>query len=87
MLVLILAFFALSWALWFTYLLRYPARWRARIDRLHEFLRRYGLSSEWMQQREKSGALTILVGLTTFITLMCLAVLMTHPHALDWLSN
>ncbi len=87
MLVLFLTGFALSWAFWLTYLLRYPARWRVRIDRLHEFLRRYGLSSQWMQEREKSGALTVLVGLTTFITLMCLAVLLTHPHALDYLSK
>ena len=85
MLAFILAIFAVTWALWLTFQIRYPSRWQARIDRQHEFLRQYGLSSRWMQKHEKGMTLKVLVGFTTVITLMCLVILLRYPHALDYL--
>ena len=87
MLFLILAAFAVSWALWFAYLVRYPARWRSLIDRQHEFLAQYGLSSGWMREREKGKTLKIIVGATTLLSLMCIVILAKYPHALDYLHK
>lgn len=87
MLAIFLAAFAVTWGLWLAYLLRYPARWRARIDRQHDFLRQRGLSNSWMQKLEKGATLKVIVGVTTFISLMCLAIMLKHPHALDYLAR
>jgi hypothetical protein len=87
MLVLILAVFAVSWALWFAYLVRYPARWRSLVDRQHEFLAHFRLSSGWMREREKGNTLRVIVGATTLLSLMCIVILLKYPHALDYLRK
>ena len=75
--------FSLGWALWLTYMLRYPARWSAIVDRYHKKLQAYGLSAHWMQSAEKGVALKLLVATTVLISLTCVAVLLKHPTALN----
>lgn len=78
-----IAIFSVTWALWLTYLIRYPAQWRDHLDRLHVRLKGYGLSISWMKRAEQGNTLKVLVAATTFISLACLAVVLRHPNALD----
>ena len=82
MLAIGLAIFSVVWALWLCYLIRYPARWRGHLDRLHVRLQVYGLSVPWMKRAEQGITLKVLVAATTFISLCCLAIVLRHPDAL-----
>jgi hypothetical protein len=81
MLLTILALTAVSFALWFTYMVRYPKKWEACVDALHQGLRPHGLSFHWMQRMEKGILLKILVAVATVLILSCVAVLFRHPTA------
>jgi tellurite resistance protein TehA-like permease len=83
MLAIGLAIFSATWGLWLCYLIRYPARWRQHLDRLHVRLKGYGLSIPWMKRAEQGITLKVLVATTTFVTLFCLAIVLRHPQALD----
>jgi hypothetical protein len=83
MLIAFLALIAFSFGLWFTYMVRYPKRWVARVDAFHQSLRPYGLSFQWMQRMEKGISLKILVVVTAVLTLSCVAVLLRHPTAMS----
>jgi hypothetical protein len=52
--------FCLTWGLWLTYMLRYPQRWEAVVDRQHQLLRSYGFSISWVQRLEKGGTLKVI---------------------------
>ncbi len=83
MLAIGLAIFSVIWALWLCYLIRYPARWREHLDRLHSQLQGYGLSVPWMKRAEQGFALKAIVAATTVLSLLCLAVVLRHPQALN----
>jgi hypothetical protein len=87
MLVTSIAIFAVSWGLWFQFMIVHPARLRESVDRHYGFLRRYGLSFSWMQRLEKGPLIPSLVGLTTFIALEWVAVLLRPPTALTCLMK
>jgi hypothetical protein len=48
-----LAIISFGCGLWLCYMIRYPKRWNAHIDRMHSRLRAFGLSVSWMQAMEK----------------------------------
>ena len=87
MLAIGLAVFSVIWALWLCYLIRYPARWCQHLDRLHDWLRGYGLSVPWMKRAEQGFALKAIVAATTIISLLCLVIIIRHPQALDYLHQ
>ena len=74
------AIFAVIWGLFLEYMIFHSEQWARKVDRLHELLRPYGLSYLWMQRLEKGICLKIIVGLTTFISLVCLAFMMVYGH-------
>ena len=78
-----IAIFTVVWALWLTYLIRYPARWRGQLDRLHHWLGNFGLSIPWMKRAEQGFALKAIVAATALISLLCLAIVIRHPQALE----
>jgi hypothetical protein len=78
-----IAIFAIAWALWFTFMCRYPGPWSRFIDRIHVRLADCGLSFEWMRRAEKGATLKVLVAVTTVASLACLAILLKHPTALE----
>jgi hypothetical protein len=55
------------------------------VDRQHQLLRSYGLSIAWVQRLEKGGALKAIVALTTFLSILCVAIILRHPSALNWI--
>jgi hypothetical protein len=75
--------FALGWAFWFVYMLRYPRQWAQAIDGLHVRLGKYGLSVPWMRRLEKGPVLMVIVAATTFFALVDLVILIRHPTALS----
>jgi hypothetical protein len=83
MLAIGLAVFATTWALWLVFMVRYPEQWRGHLDRLHVRLQGYGLSFPWMKRAEQGIGLKLIVAATTFLSLLCLAVVLRHPQALD----
>ena len=83
MLAIGLAIFSLIWAFWLAFMIRYPARWHEHLDRLHEGLRGYGLSASWMKRAEQGFVVKVIVTATTLISLLCLAIVISHPQALD----
>jgi tellurite resistance protein TehA-like permease len=83
MLAISIAIFSVIWALWLTYLIRYPTEWRDHLDRLHVRLKGYGLSIPWMKRAEQGITLKVLIAATTVISLACLAIVLRHPDALD----
>jgi len=70
MLALALSVLALAWAMWLTFMVRYPTQWAEKVDAIHSHLARYGLSSEWMKRAEKGMVLKALVGAIVVITLL-----------------
>jgi tellurite resistance protein TehA-like permease len=87
MLAIGLAIFSATWGLWLCYLIRYPARWRQHLDRLHEGMRSYGLSFPWMKRAEQGFALKAIIATTTLISILCLVIIIRHPTALDYLHQ
>ena len=83
MLPLVLLFLAVSWSMWLTYMLRYPGQWAGKVDAIHSYLARYGLSSDSMKRAEKGLLLKAIVGATVVVMLSCLAVTLLHPDALS----
>ncbi len=83
MLAISLAVFAVTWALWLTYMVRYPEQWRGHLDRLHVRLQGYGLSYPWMKRAEQGIGLKLIVAATTVLSLMCLVMVMRYPQALS----
>jgi len=83
MLAVALCLLAFTWALWLMYMIRYPKQWAERIDGIHSWLSRHGLSFEWMKRAEKGYTLKAVVGLTVILTLCSLVVTLRHPDALS----
>ena len=71
-----IAIFAVIWGLWLDYMIFHSEKWGQSVDRLHDLLRPYGLSFPWMQRLEKGIFLKLLVGVTTFLSLVCLSFLL-----------
>ena len=80
MLLAAVAVFAAIWGVFLEYIIFHSEKWARTVDRLHDFLRPYGLSYAWMQRLEKGICLKIIVGLTTFISIVCLAFMLVHGH-------
>ena len=76
MLFVAVAIFAMIWGLFLEYMISHSEEWARTVDRLHDFLRPFGLSYAWMQRLEKGVCLKIIVGLTTLISLVCLAFML-----------
>ncbi len=79
---LALSVLALAWAMWLTFMVRYPTQWAAKVDAIHSHLARYGMSSERMKRAEKGMVLKAIVGATVVLMLTSLVVTLRHPHAL-----
>jgi hypothetical protein len=73
---------AVAWALWLTFMVRYPKRWAEQVDAIHSRLARYGLSFERMKELEKGIFLKALVGATVVVVLASLVETLRHPDAL-----
>jgi hypothetical protein len=82
-LAIVLSVVAVAWALWLTFMVRYPTQWAEKVDAIHSRLARYGLSVEWMKQLEKGIFLKALVGATVVIVLASLVETLRHPDALS----
>lgn len=82
MLTVVVAIFSVAWALWLEYLLFHPKGWDHFVDRQHDFLRSYGVSVPWMQRLEKGKCLKLMVALTTFLAIVCWAILLTQPSTI-----
>jgi hypothetical protein len=74
--------FSLFTAFWLTYMIRYPARWAAHVERHRHILSAIGLRLDWMHQIEKGPAMRVLVGLLTLLMLACVSILVHSPDAL-----
>jgi hypothetical protein len=77
----VLLVFAAAWAYWLTFMIRYPDRWAASVDRHRRLLLGLGIDLPWMHRIEKGLAMKFLVALITIITLTCVAILFNHPTA------
>lgn len=78
-----LAVFAYLWALWLVYMVRYPDRWSAHVDRHRQLLLSYGINLPQMHRAERGWILKTLVAFTVLITLLGSAILLQHPSALQ----
>jgi hypothetical protein len=72
------AIFAVIWGVFLEYMIFHSEKWARTVDPLHDFLRPYGLSWTWIQRCEKGIYIKIIVGLTTFISLVRLAFMLVH---------
>lgn len=79
----LLVTFATAGALWLTYMVRYPDRWSARVDRHRQLLLAMGVNLPLMHRIEKGPVIRVLVALVVVITLACVAILLRHPTALQ----
>jgi hypothetical protein len=84
MLFIVVTIFTVIWALWLEYMILHSEKWARNVDRLHDLLRPHGLSYEWMKTFEKGLLLRLLVGLTTFISIACLAFMLVHGQVLPF---
>jgi hypothetical protein len=78
-----LAAFATAWAFWLTYMVKYPQRWSAQVERHRQLLLSWRIDLPAMHVLEKGFAIKILVAATIVITLLCVVVLLRHPTALQ----
>jgi hypothetical protein len=72
----ILGVSAFGWGCWLTYMVRYPDRWSAHIDRHRQRLLAMGVNLPLMHRLEKGPLLKVLV------MLLCIAILLRDPTAL-----
>jgi hypothetical protein len=72
---------AIVWALWLCFLIRYLLRWEHITNALHV---RLGLSAPWLRKAETELTIKIIVGVTTMLTLIGLAILLTDRDVLNY---